>query len=213
MPFIMIPKWLIRLRQLVWRSKKFVYVAIGDSTVEGIGASNSSKSYPALVFEKVKKEKKEAYFYNLGKSGARIKDVVELQLSKTVELKPDLVTISVGANDLRHRTKLKHFENDFFELINTLKEKTKAKIIISNIPDVSVAPSLSMLVKFLSRFVTGKFNKIINAHAKQFKCILIDIYTGSKIYGRKYTELISADGLHPSDKGYALWANAIIDHL
>lgn len=209
----MIFKWLIKLRQLVWRPKKFVYVAIGDSTVEGIGASDPSRSCPALVFEKIKHEKKRAYFYNLGKSGARIKDVVELQLAKAVELKPDLITISVGANDLRHRTKLRHFEKDFFELIKTLKEKTKAEIIISNIPDVSVAPSISMLVKLLSRFVTGRLNRVINKHTKQFKCILIDLYTGSKIYGRKSTGLISADGLHPSDEGYALWANAIIDYL
>jgi len=209
----MIFKWLIKLRQIVWRPKKFVYVAIGDSTVEGVGASDPSRSCPALVFEKIKHEKKRAYFYNLGKSGARIRDVVELQLAKAVELKPDLITISVGANDLRHRTKLRHFEKDFYELIKTLKEKTKAEIIISNIPDVSVAPSLSIMVKYLSRFVAKRFNRIINEHAKQFRCILIDLYTGSKIYGRKSLGLISADGLHPSDKGYALWAKAIIDHL
>ena len=209
----MIFKWLIKLRQIVWRPKKFVYVAIGDSTVEGVGASDPSRSCPALVFEKIKHEKKRAYFYNLGKSGARIRDVVELQLAKAVELKPDLITISVGANDLRHRTKLRHFEKDFYELIKTLKEKTKAEIIISNIPDVSVAPSLSIMVKYLSRFVAKRFNRIINEHAKQFRCILIDLYTGSKIYGRKSIGLISADGLHPSDKGYALWAKAIIDHL
>ena len=209
----MIFKWLIKLRQIVWRPKKFVYVAIGDSTVEGVGASDPSRSCPALVFEKIKHEKKRAYFYNLGKSGARIRDVVELQLAKAVELKPDLITISVGANDLRHRTKLRHFEKDFYELIKTLKEKTKAEIIISNIPDVSVAPSLSIMVKYLSRFVAKRFNRIINEHAKQFRCILIDLYTGSKIYGRKSLGLISADGLHPSDEGYALWAKVIIDHL
>lgn len=206
-------KWLTKLRQLVWRPKKFVYVAIGDSTVEGVGASDPSRSCPALVFEKIKHEKKRAYFYNLGKSGARIKDVVELQLAKAVELKPDLITISVGANDLRHIAKLRHFEKDFYQLIKTLKEKTKAEIIISNIPDVSVAPSLSIVVKYLSKFVAKRLNRIINEHAKQFRCILIDLYTGSKIYGRKSIGLISADGLHPSDEGYALWAKAIIDHL
>ena len=209
----MIFKWIIKLRQLVWRPGKFVYVAIGDSTVEGVGASDPSRSYPALVFEKIKHEKKRAYFYNLGKSGARIKDVVELQLAKAVELKPDLITISVGANDLRHRTKLRHFEKDFLELIKTLSEKTKAKIIISNIPDLSVVPSIPILVKHLLRFVTGRFNRIIKEYAEQFKCILVDLYTGSKIYGRKSTGLISEDGLHPSDEGYALWANAIIDYL
>ena len=209
----MLFKWLIKLRQLVWRPGKFVYVAIGDSTVEGVGASDPSRSCPALVFEKIKNEKERAYFYNLGKSGARIKDVVELQLAKAVELKPDLITISVGANDLRHRTKLRHFEKDFLELIKTLNEKTKAKIIISNIPDLSVVPSIPILVKHLLRFVTGRFNRIIKEYAEQFKCILVDLYTGSKIYGRKSTGLISEDGLHPSDEGYALWANEIISHL
>ena len=209
----MLFKWLIKLRQLVWRPGKFVYVAIGDSTVEGVGASDPSRSCPALVFEKIKNERKRAYFYNLGKSGARIKDVVELQLAKAVELKPDLITISVGANDLRHRTKLRHFEKDFLELIKTLSGKTKAKIIISNIPDVSVVPSIPILVKHLLRFATGRFNRIIKEHAEQFRCILVDLYTGSKIYGRKSTGLISEDGLHPSDRGYALWANAIIGHL
>ena len=209
----MLFKWLIKLRQLVWRPGKFVYVAIGDSTVEGVGASDPSRSCPALVFEKIKNERKRAYFYNLGKSGARIKDVVELQLAKAVELKPDLITISVGANDLRHRTKLRHFEKDFLELIKTLSEKTKAKIIISNIPDLSVVPSIPILVKHLLRFATGRFNRIIKEYAEQFRCILVDLYTGSKIHSRKSTGLISEDGLHPSDSGYAIWANAIIGHL
>lgn len=205
--------WIIRLRGFLFRPKKFVYVAIGDSTVEGIGASHSSKSFPALVFQKIKKDKKEAVFYNLGKGGAKVRDVVESQLARTIELKPNLITISVGGNDLHRRTKLKHFEKDFLHLIKTLKEKTDAEIIISNIPDVSLLPSLSIFVKYLSKFMTRRLNRVINRYAKQFKCILIDLYDGSKEQSRKYKDLISSDGFHPSDKGYALWANAIIAHL
>ena len=206
-------KWIIRLRRFLFRPKKFVYVAIGDSTVEGIGASHSSKSFPSLVFEKIKKDKKEAVFYNLGKGGARVRDVVESQLAKTIELKPNLITISVGGNDLHRRTKLKHFEKDFLHLIKTLKEKTDAEIIISNIPDVSLLPTLSIFVKYLSKFMTERLNRVINKYAKQFRCILIDLYEESRIYSKKYTDLISGDGFHPSDRGYSLWANAIIAQL
>ena len=124
-----------------------------------------------------------------------------------------MVTITIGANDLRSRTKLKHFEKDFYHLIKTLKDKTNAEIIISNIPDVSLAPSLPVFIRFLSRFVTRRLNKVINKHAQDFRCILVDLYNGSRLYAQKYTGLISEDGLHPSDKGYALWANAIIFHL
>lgn len=206
-------KWLLSLRRLLFRPKKFVYVAIGDSTVEGIGASHSSKSCPSLVFQKIKKDKKEAVFYNLGKGGAKVRDVVESQLARTIELKPNLITISVGGNDLHRRTRLKYFEKDFLHLIKTLKEKTDAEIIISNIPDVSLLPTLSIFVKYLSKFMTGRLNRVINKHARQFKCILIDLYDGSRIHSKKYADLISSDGFHPSDKGYALWANAIIAYL
>lgn len=201
------------LKRLFWRSEKFVYVAIGDSTVEGIGSSHSSKSFPALVFQKIKQDKKEASFYNLGKGGARVRDVIELQLPRVILLKPDLVTISVGANDLRRRTNIKQFEKDYHHLIKTLKEKTNAQIIISNIPDVSLLPSLSIFVRYFARFMNRRLNRIINRHAKQFRCILVDLHEGSKIYSKKYKDLISGDGLHPSDKGYSLWAEAIIAHL
>ncbi|MEK7559208.1 MAG: SGNH/GDSL hydrolase family protein [Patescibacteria group bacterium] len=204
---------IIRIKQLIWQPKKFVYVAIGDSTVEGIGASHSSKSFPSLVFEKIKKDKEEAVFHNLGKGGAKVRDVIDSQLPKTIELKPNLITISVGGNDLHRRTKLKHFEKDYFYLIKTLKEKTDARIIISNIPDVSLLPSLSIFVRYLAKFMTRRLNRVIDKHAKQFRCILIDLHGGSKTHSKKHAGLISGDGFHPSDKGYSLWANAIIAYL
>lgn len=212
-PFLLNSKWLLKLRQFLFKPKKFVYVAIGDSTVEGIGASHHSKSFPALVFEKIKQDKKEASYHNLGKGGAKVGDVIAHQLPTLLELKPDLVTISVGGNDLHKRTKLKHFERDFAYLIKTLKEKTDAEIIISNIPDVSLLPSLSAFVRFFSKFMARRLNRVINKHANKFSCILIDLYKGSKEHSKKYTDLISNDGFHPSDKGYALWANAIIAYL
>lgn len=190
-----------------------MYVAIGDSTVEGIGASHSSKSVPALVFEKIKEDKKEAVFYNLGKGGAKVRDVINSQLARTIELKPNLITISVGGNDLHRRTKLKHFEKDFLHLIKTLKEKTDARIIISNIPDVSLLPSLSIFVKYLAKFMSRRLNRVINKYAKEFRCILIDLHEGSRSHSRKYKDLISPDGFHPSDRGYSFWANAIIAYL
>ena len=211
--FDLVNKWGIKLKRLFWLPEKFVYVALGDSTAEGIGATDPSRSYPSLVFEKIKQDKKEAVFYNLGKGGARVKDVIESQLPKVIELKPDLVTISVGANDLHGRTKLKHFEKDFFKLIEVLSERTEATIIISNIPDVSLLPSLSIFVRYLSKFLTRRLNRVIYRYAKRSQCVLIDLYDGSKMYSKKYSDLISEDGFHPSDKGYSLWAKAITDYL
>lgn len=202
-------KWIRNLFRVFRRSEEFVYVAIGDSTVEGIGASHSSKSFPSLVFEKIKKDKKEAVFYNFGKGGAKVRDVITYQLPKVIALKPNLVTVSVGGNDLHRKTKLKHFKNDYYYLIKTLRESTNAEIIISNIPDVSLLPSLSIFIKYFAKFMTIRLNKVINELSDQFKCNLIDLYNGSRENSRRYSNLISSDGFHPSDRGYSLWANAI----
>ena len=208
--FFLSSNWLVKLKRIIFQPKKFVYVALGDSTAEGIGASHHSKSFPALVFEKIKKDRKDAVFYNLGKGGAKVRDVIEKQLDRAVELKPSLVTISVGGNDLHRKTKLKHFKKDYEYLLKTLSEKTDAQIIVSNIPDVSLLPSLSIFVRYFVRFLNRRLNKAINMKAKQFRCTLVDLYEGSKLHGKNHADLISQDGFHPSDRGYSLWANAII---
>jgi acyl-CoA thioesterase-1 len=205
--------WIKKLRRILWRPKKFVYVAIGDSTVEGIGASHPSKSFPSLVFEQIRKDHKEAVYHNLGKGGAKVRDVIDHQLSKAIELKPDLVTISVGGNDLHRRTKFSHFKKDYQYLLKTLREKTDAEIIVSNIPDVSALPSISIFFRYFVKFLNRRLNRVISKNAKEFRCALIDLYNGGKSYRKFYKDLIASDGFHPSDRGYALWAGAIIEKL
>src|SRR5579872_3209473 len=79
--------------------KPFVYVALGDSTTEGIGASDPSKSFPSLVYKALQKELKHVSYYNFGKKFSKASDVLSDQLSKCIQLKPDLVSLSVGSND------------------------------------------------------------------------------------------------------------------
>ncbi len=192
------------------RDKKFVYVAIGDSTVEGIGASESEKGYASLVYESIKKENKRAQFYNLGKSGARIEDVVETQLEKTIRLQPNLITVSVGANDIRKRTSLKNFERDLMYLVKSLGEKTKAKIILNGLPDFSNAPAVPFLIRIYAKYMIKKYNEVLRGQTQKSNVTFVDL-SQSGLFVKKYPQLISPDGFHPSDLGYAFWAAAILN--
>lgn len=195
------------------KPQRFTYVAIGDSTAEGIGASHHSKSIPGIVYRAIKRNQKKATLANLGKSGATIKNVIEKQLPKALELNPQLVTISIGANDLRQRTKIVNFESDLEFLIQELKEKTDARIVVNNIPDLTALPSVPFIFKFFTGIFLKRFNQAIERVVKKFSVIFIDVYTSSKLFSRKYPELVSSDGIHPSDAGYALWANAILPQI
>lgn len=191
----------------------FVYVALGDSTVEGIGASRPDRSFAYIISAFLKQSKGNVVFHNLGKSGATISDVVATQLEKTIAFQPHLITISVGANDIRHKTKTQDFIKDLNFLLQTLAEKTDAEIVINNIPDLSLTPAVPSYLKHISKIMVKKFNAIIEEEVKKYHVILVDLYFQSKIYTKAYPEAISEDKFHPSDFGYALWANTIIAHM
>ncbi len=205
---------LLRIKQFIETKlalkKDFTFVAIGDSTVEGVGASKSEKSFVHLIFEVLRQKNKRVKFYNLGKRGATISDLVESQLNQVLDLSPNLVLISVGVNDLRKRTRIENFERDLGFLIETVVNKTDSKVIVNSIPDLSNLPALSFLIRLFARSQVKKFNKVISRQAEKHGAIFIDLHSGSNVFTKKYPELISSDGLHPSDIGYAVWAAAVI---
>ncbi len=194
----------------VSQKSPFVYIALGDSTVEGIGASHISKTYPAIIHRALLKSYKRVVFHNFGKGGAKITDVLEAQLTQTIDANPHLITISIGANDIFKRKSVKHFEIHLDQLLYTLTEKTDATIVINTIPDFSVVPSIPPGLRTYCIIQGKRFNTVIEKLAKKYSVVLADLYTHTKILGKQYSEIFSADGLHPSDIGYAIWAHTIL---
>jgi lysophospholipase L1-like esterase len=188
----------------------FTYVALGDSTVEGIGASHISKTYPSIIHSALKKSYKNVVFHNLGKSGARISDTIEGQLEKTVQINPQLITISIGANDIFKRKSLKSYSENLDLLLEQLTSKTDATIVINTIPDFSVVPSIPPILRTYCEIQGKRFNSVIEKMAEKYSVVLADLYTHTSVLGKQYPELFSDDGLHPSDIGYAIWAHAIL---
>ena len=83
-----------------------LWVALGDSVTQGIGSSNPSTSYAALTLSRLKNRTGKAWrLINLSMSGARLKDVTDLQLKvmRDLDLQPDLVTAIIGSNDIMWR--------------------------------------------------------------------------------------------------------------
>jgi lysophospholipase L1-like esterase len=215
-PYITKFIWTIRLffkNILAHKQRGFTYVAIGDSTVEGIGATNPTRSYTGLVYASLRQHHKNTRYSNFGKAGAPIREVIENQLTPAIQQHPDLVTISVGANDIRLHTKLSNFERDLNHLITKLQEQTSAQIIINNIPDFSLTKAIPRHLKPIAKHLIHRFNAVIYKTAENKGIIHIDLHSQSKIYAKNYPEAIAQDNFHPSDFGYAIWANTIITHL
>jgi len=183
-----------------------VYVALGDSTGVGVGARDG-RGYVARLFGRLAEKRPGSKLTNLCVSGSTTEDVVRDQLDRGVALNPDLVTVGIGINDIGHGLTLDQFSKNFEQILSTLKAKTHATIVVTNVPDISSAPRIPdpwrgeyqrQIEQFCKRSV-----EIANRHG----VTVFDIYTITKKELPSHPEYFSPDGFHPSDQGYELWAS------
>jgi lysophospholipase L1-like esterase len=138
-------------------------------------------------------------------------DLIRNELSYVDRLKPELVTILIGVNDLvQGRT-----PGDYKKLLARIYETVGAlglapgRVVAISIPDWSAVPAAATFgnpegIKSL----TETFNEIARSEADKRGFMWIDI--GPVSTSRLGSEgWISSDRLHPGDPQYAAWADVI----
>lgn len=94
-----------------------LYVALGDSTAQGIGAREPDRGYVSLIAARLRAATgRPVQVLNFSRSGARAHDVLVEQLPRLAGLSPDLVTVAVGGNDITQYDKAR-FRADIEALI------------------------------------------------------------------------------------------------
>ena len=88
------------------------YVALGDSTVAGLGASSPQTNYVSRLYSRLRDVYPGAQVTNLGVSGATSADLVRDQLPRVVALQPHLVTLSIGPNDITQGKDVEQYERN-----------------------------------------------------------------------------------------------------
>jgi len=181
-----------------------VYVALGDSTGAGVGARDGG--YVARLYKRIEEQRPGSTLSNVCVSGATTADLVRDQLQRGVAMNPDLVTVGIGINDIGHGLTLEQFSKNYEEILSTLKEKTQAQIVVTNLPDVSSAPRIPNAFRSEYQRQIDQFCKRLEEIANRHGVIVFDVYTITKDELPSHPEYFSNDGFHPSDAGYELWA-------
>jgi acyl-CoA thioesterase-1 len=189
------------------RGAVVLYVALGDSTVEGIGASQPEHTYVSRLHGHLRERYPAAEAVNLGVGGATSADVLAAQLPRAIELRPHLVTLSVGPNDITRGVPVGQYERNMASTMDSLADKTTALIIVNLLPDLAVTRRFqgSAQEEAVGR-LTRKFNDALRRVAHAHGVEVVDLYTASRQEVPRRPELLAADGYHPSDAGHARWA-------
>lgn len=186
------------------------YVALGDSTGSGVGAREGG--YVDRLFRKIVARRPDSRLTNLCVSGATTQDVLLDQIDQIDQVlgaAPNLITLGVGINDIGHGFPLEVFEQNYDQILRRLKENTSAAIVITNIPEISSAPRIPETMRSQYHQVIVRYNQKLDEIALRHGVTVFDVYTITHEQLPAHPEYFSADGFHPSDKGYELWAETM----
>lgn len=189
------------------------YLPLGDSYTIGTGASEEA-AWPRLLTRHLNERGIICRLLaNPARNGFSSRDLITEELPLVARLRPDFVTVLIGANDwVRGATKEEYADN-LNVILDSLQKivQIKKRILLVTIPDFGVTPYGKIFSngKEIEKGIAG-FNAIIKEQAALRGLFVADIFTVSQKMGED-PALVSSDGLHPSAKGYAGWEKVILE--
>ncbi len=197
-------------------SSEIRYLALGDSYTIGTGASDAAHNFPSLLANLVSKATgRPVQLTNPAVNGFTTLDLTQKELSYLAIVKPDLVSILIGVNDLVQNRSAEEYRDSLIQIYDRISELHLAsgRVAAISIPNWSVVPAAAQYGEpRLIKAVTNDYNAIAREEALNRHFTWVDV-TGVSTYRLGAPGWIAADDLHPGDVQYAAWAEVIWDYL
>ncbi|GAB2974947.1 SGNH/GDSL hydrolase family protein [Frigoribacterium salinisoli] len=185
-------------RQRFDKQGSLLYVALGDSTAQGIGATNPGRSYVGRLAGRIRSATHGSVrVVNLSVSGATTWLCRKDQLPKLAKIdrEPDVVTVGIGANDIID------FEPERFE--------RNLRHIYSALPSHAIVGDVPAMFLPDREKKIAVANEIVHRVAAEHSLTVAPVYDTTRRRGFLRTWRNSAGDLfHPNDRGYRVWASA-----
>ena len=182
-------------------------LVIGESTVAGLGARTHETAL-AGQFAKFLSQKigKSVEWYVIGKNGVTAKRTIEELVPQIPDEKFDYILAGVGGNDVLKLSSPFKWRRDMTKLLGILFEKSPdATIFMTNAPAVHLSPVLPHPIKFL----LGELSRMHDKNSQEFTAKMKNVHYFHR--PKEITDGFFADGLHPSEQGYADWSQRMIE--
>jgi acyl-CoA thioesterase-1 len=181
---------------------ELLYVAVGDSAAQGVGASLPGRSYVGLIARHLRdRTGRSVRVVNLSVSGARLREALEIQLPLLRELQPDILTVAVGANDIA-TFDIERFERELGELYSALPPGA----VVADLPSFYVGAAEKKV-----RLANAIVRRLARQHG--FEVAALHAATTRQGVARYALNQVAADFFHPNDRGYRVWASAFLPVL
>ena len=186
------------------------YVALGDSFTEGIGDPEATspgghRGWADRVAEELSQGTEDFAYANLAVRGKLIGQVSGEQITPALALRPDLITMSAGGNDvIRPGSDPDAIARRCDDIVRRLSADG-ATIVLFTGADVGFSP--------VFRGIRGKvaiYNEHLRAIAVRYDCIVVDLWSLSEIQDAR---MWAPDRLHLNALGHHTVARFVLSAL
>lgn len=180
-------------------------VALGDSSVTAPGVEDLDDVWIRGVARSFA-DRYRVELVSLAVGGSKARDVIEGQLAEAERLSPDVVSVSVGANDALRGTRPGRFQREMTEIVDRL-EATGAVVVLYGMGDLGSIPRLPPTLSRMASQRSEQFDRICQGiavvHPRTVK-----VHTRGRLLEafREDRSLFADDQFHACGLGHSLFA-------
>ncbi|WP_146341944.1 SGNH/GDSL hydrolase family protein [Nesterenkonia sp. NBAIMH1] len=186
------------------------FVALGDSFTEGIGDPDESRpgyhrGWADRVAEELARGTARFSYANLAVRGKLIEQIRDDQLAPALELKPDLITLCAGGNDVIRPGSDPDETARILDTMVQILATTGATIVLFTGPDLRETPVVGSI-----RGRVAIYNENIRTVAFRHDAVVADMWSLRELTAK---ETWDEDRLHFSPLGHHIIARRVLDTL
>lgn len=185
-------------------------LVLGESTVAGLGARTHEYALAGqFALQLAERLGRPVDWHVVGRNGVTARRTIDELLPLVPDVAFDHILLGIGGNDVMKLSSPRVWRRDMLELLGLLRERyPDAVIFISNCPMIIMSPVIPQPAKSL----LWRLSQMHNANIIEFTHTMRRV-----LYYPQPVDVtlegFFADGIHPSEQGYADWAAAMMRHF
>jgi lysophospholipase L1-like esterase len=185
-------------------------IAIGESTVAGIGASTHETALTGQVARALSEHSKRTVnWLVVARSGINARNSLVELVPKLAGRRADVVLIALGVNDSIEFHSARRWAADIARLIDGIRaEVGDAPVLLAGVPPLDYFPALPQPLSFVLGARSSSLGETSVGIAQKMKGV---VHVPFQIEKGGSRTLFCADGFHPSELGYSLWAEQLAE--
>ncbi len=189
----------------------YTYLALGDSYTIGEQVP-LEENFPYQTVKRLKEQKIEvADPVIVAKTGWATDELAMALREEGIKETFSFVTLLIGVNNQYRGRDLDNYKQEFTQLLDqaiVFANGHTQNVFVLSIPDWGVTPFAAEKDARQIAQELDAYNKANKEITQAHKCHYIDITDSTRDNGRK-ADYLAEDGLHPSGKEYAVWADRL----